>query len=220
MTRCVFIALISIVCVGCASHYRDTTLFHRTGGTKPIVAVLPMIDNSGEKKVTWDVSEELTERIQKRVVDSAKLYLLKGKGNVHTATLLNSPDPTALPADISQNLGAAEFAIVTELLNQDELLHSHPEASDSKKYLKETGGQLHLAIRMRVIDLRKETPKVVLQEVVVEDHDIMRPYLNIDYRRYRWGGEAYERTPMGMAHSKIVRELVAHAEGYIGANRG
>lgn len=220
MKTLVFLAAVSLVCGGCASHYRDATLYHSSGSAKPIVAVLPVIDSTSGNRAHWDLSEELTERIKSRIFDSSKLYLLKDKGDVEIAHLLNVPDPQAIPETVGNSLGAAEFAIVTELLEQNEEVIAHPRATNERTYLNEIAGKMHLAMRIRVVDLRKDKPRVILQEVVMENYDISRPYLNVDYKKSPWGEEAFERTPMGMAHSKIIREVVAHAEGYIGAHRG
>ena len=51
------------------------------------------------------------------------------------------------------------------------------------------------------------------------DHIVSKAYLNADYVKTPWGTEQYHNTPMGMAHAKIVRELVSHVEGYVVAAR-
>lgn len=207
-----------LLCAGCGRHYGDATLYQSSGGAKPIVALLPVIENCNSEELSWDVSEEMTSRISKRIVDSARLYLLKEKTDLSLAKQLNNPNPQNIPKGITKGLGAAEYVIVTELIDQSVETHSHPKAA-VKPHLNEVGATLHLAMRVRVLDIRGEEPKVILQEVVVEDYAIPRPYLFVDYSKNSWGKESYERTPRGLAHSKIVRELVSHAEGYIGANR-
>lgn len=218
MRGVIFFAGLLLVFSGCARSYRDCALYQSSGKAKPIIAVLPVIDASNSNKVNWSISEELTQKIQKRIVDSSKLYLLKDKGNMEMARLLNNPDPSQLPETIGKSLGAAEFVIVAELIDQDEAVFGHPSAEE-KPYLAEIAGNIHLAMRVRVLDVRDETPKLILQEVVCHDHEVSRPYLNVNYDKYHWGQEAYERTPLGLSHNKIVRELVAHVEGYIGATR-
>ena len=81
----------------------------------------------------------------------------------------------------------------------------------------EVGSVLSLALRVRVIDVRHETPKVILQEVLDQDYVVSRAYMNCDYSKKPWGTEAFNYTPMGMAHNRLVRELVSRIEAYIGA---
>jgi len=214
----VFIITIVSLCVGCSQGYRDTTLYQRSGCAKPIIAVMPTIDNTEkEYSVNWNVAHELTEEIRRRIFDSPKLYLLREGGNLEVAKQLNVPSPAALTKKSTDHLGAAEFVVVTELIDQ----HETPYGLTNKRpRLEEVGSVLTLAMRVRVIDLRGAEPKVILQEVVNYDHTIARAYLNTDYVKAYWGTEAFDRTPMGMAHSKLIREVVARVEGYIGASKG
>ena len=207
----------TLLCVGCANSYRDTTLYQKSGRTKPIVAVMPVIDTTASNSYSWDISHELTEEVRRRVFDSSRMYLLREGGSLQTATALNIPDVSALPKDAKQSLGAAEFVVVTELLDQHET--SYGLASD-RPFLDEIGSILSLTMRVRVLDVREDIPKVILQEIVSQDHTIARPYLRTDYSKTPWGTEAFDRTPLGLAHSKLVREVVGRVEGYVGARKG
>ena len=212
-----FIALIAL-CTSCTHTYRDTSLYQRSGRAKPIVAVLPTIDSSTrEHNLCWDLAFEMTEEVRHRVFDSPKLYLLREAGGVEIAHQLNAPNLKTLPKSATEHLGAAEFVIVTELLDQMESPYGLPSG---RARLDEVGSLLSLAMRVRVVDIRGPQPKVILQEVISHDHPISRAYLNADYVRAHWGTEAFERTPMGMAHSKLIREVVARVEGYVGACKG
>lgn len=212
------LALSALACISCGRHYGDATPFQSSGGAKPIVAVLPVIDNSKIDSLHWDISQEMTERINTRIVDSSRLYLLREQKDKALAEALNNPNPKAINASAIRNLGDADYAIVTELVEQKVLPNAHPKVA-ARPHLANSSATLHIAMRVRVLDVRSETPKVILQEILCEDYEIARPYLFVDYTKNGWGEQSYERTPMGLAHSKIVRDLVAHTEGYIGAHR-
>ncbi len=211
--RRILIAIVAMTTVlpGCARSYRDTSLYQKTGQVKPIVSVMPVINHSEANQLTWDLSREFTDEIRKRVYDSSKLYLLREGGTLEYAKELNDPNPTNLPHDVKEQMGAAEYVVVAELIDQHETPYGLPNRSSHE----EVGSVLSLALRLRVIDLRREKPRVILQEVIDYDYIIAKPYLKTDYNRCAWGTEAYERTPYGMAHSKVIRDLVAHAESYI-----
>lgn len=211
MKRLLFAALLTTTLFsGCSRNYRDTSLYQRTGQVKPIVTVMPVIDNTGVNHLTWDFSREMTDEIRKRIFDSTKLYLLREGGSIEFAKELNDPNPMSLPLDVREQLGAAEFVIVSEFIDQ----HETPYGLQRPGH-EQTGSVISLAMRVRVIDLRKDKPKVVLQEIIDHDHLVAKPYLKTDYTRYPWGTEVYESTPYGLAHSRVVRELVAHVENYI-----
>jgi hypothetical protein len=211
------LGMAALLCGGCTRNYRDTTLYQLSGRQKPIVAVLPVIDNTSENNLRWDLSRELTDEIRKRVYDSKKIYLLRDGGNLEIAKQLSTPNPQAISTTAIANLGAAEFAVVAEIIEQDEEPYGINRASLDHPVRAEVGSVLSLALRVRVIDVRHEEPKVVLQEVLDHDYVIARAYMNCDYAKMPWGTEAYTRTPMGMAHSRLIRELVSRVEAYIEA---
>lgn len=209
---------LAAVCTSCCPTCRDTSLYHPTGRQKPIVAVLPIINHTSEKHLSWDLSQEFTDEVRKRVFDSTKVYLLRDGGNLELASQLNCPDPKAIPANMLKTLGAAEFVVVGELMEQKQIPYSQSKSKDLNS-LEVSEAVLSLALRVRVIDVRNEKPKVVLQEVLNHEHMIARAYLNADYDKMSWGTEAFERTPMGIAHNRLIRELVARVEGYVEAVR-
>lgn len=210
------IALLSLICTGCAPNCRDTSLYQRTGQIKPIVCVMPVINQTGVHPEQWDFSREFTDEIRKRVYDSSRLYLLRESGSLEFARELNIPNPMEIPSDLRERMGAAEYIVVAELIDQAEKPYG---LGGSRPYHEEIGSVLSIAMRVRVIDIRKEKPRVILQEIIDYDHIIAKPYLNADYNKAYWGTEAYESTPLGMAHNKVVRELVAHVENYVLAAR-
>lgn len=210
-----FLMLVFVATTSCATrHFRDTALYHPSGRAKPLVAVLPVINSVGSGDVGWDLSQEMTEEIRKKVSDSSRIFLFKSQANLAQAIALNSADLGKLSTVESQNLSPAEFVVVTELIDQSQ--HSKGYKNEKRTYLNEVGVKVTVAMRLRVIDLRGKEPRVVLQEVVTQTQDVGKGYLGVDYSKTPWGTVAFANTPLGMAHSKIVREIVSHVEGYIG----
>lgn len=62
------LGIVALLCGGCARNYRDTTLYQLSGRQKPIVAVLPVIDNTSANNLRWDLSRELTDEIRKESI--------------------------------------------------------------------------------------------------------------------------------------------------------
>ncbi|MCB1181366.1 MAG: hypothetical protein KDK55_05030 [Chlamydiia bacterium] len=202
----------SLFC-GCAGPYRDTCIYQDSGKTKPIVVVLPVILSSSvenDERICWDLAEEFSEQIRWRIFDSSRLYLLRDMGDASVARSLNIKNLNALNHLHIEGVGAAEFVVCTELVKHEETPYKIGKAT-----LEEAGAVLALDFRIRVIDIRGEHPKVILQELIHHDHFIARSYLHSDYTRSVWGTEAFERTPMGMAHSRMAREIVSRVESYI-----
>ncbi len=207
------LGIVSLFCGGCVPNYGDTTLYQTSGRQKPIVAVLPVIDTTTTNTLSWDLSEELTDELRKRVYDSKKIYLLRDGGNQEMAKLLSTPNPKAIPLAAASDLGAAQFAVVAEIFEQEE----EGFGIMPMGLRGDAGSVLSVALRVRVLDVRDETPKVILQEVIDTDYVISRAYMNCDYDRFRWGSDAFVNTPMGIAHNRLIRTLVSRIEAYIEA---
>jgi len=215
----VYFGILASICASCAPTYRDTSLYQRSGRQKAIVAVLPVINSATDAEVTWDLSREFTDEIRNRVYDSPKVYLLRDHGSREVAERLNIPNPAMIPVSQVKDLGAAEYAVVTELVEQKESPYGSRSTADDHPLKGNDGYVLNISMRVRVIDLRHDQPKVILQEVMNNEHVIAHAYMSCDYSKTPWGTEAFQRTPLGLAHSKIVRELVARVESYIEASR-
>lgn len=205
---------IAALCASCVQNCRDTTLYQRTGRQKAIVAVLPFIDHTSEHHFSWDLAREFTDEVRKRVFDSNKIYLLRDAGSFELAKQFNTPDPKTIPESAFKELGASEFVVVGELIDQKQIPYGLPKSRDNSS-LEEVGAVLSLALRVRVIDVRHEKPKIILQEILNHEHVVARAYINTDYSKAPWGSEAFERTPMGIAHNRLVRELLARVEAYV-----
>lgn len=219
--RYLFFMTFALLCLsGCTRSTRDTTLFQSNGRQKPIVAVLPVLDRSGTNGLTWELSRELTDEIRKRIYDSPKIYLLREGGSAELAEILNENTPDSIGPSVLDNLNAAEFVVVSELIEQKQVPYGagsrvSADEENTKPFRTETGSLLTLAMRLRVFDLRHEKPKIILQEVINKDHVVCRPYSNSDYARSPWGTEAFNHTPMGFAHMQLVREVVSRVETYV-----
>ncbi|MCC5833001.1 MAG: hypothetical protein JJU12_08180 [Chlamydiales bacterium] len=207
----VYFSLLASLCASCAPRCRDTTLYQSSGRHKAIVAVLPVIDNSQGVDLSWDLSKEFTEEIRKHVYDSPELYLLREHGTREIAERLNTPNPSMISQSLVNDLGAAEFVVVAELIDQSE--------SPCIGRFEETGCMLNTAMRVRVLDLRHDKPKVILQEVIDHNHFVPRVLMAGDCSKTPWGTEAFKHTPLGLVHNKIVREVVGRVESYIEAAR-
>lgn len=222
MSRLIAIGmLLLLLCGACQDENRDVTLYQKNGRTKPIVAVLPVINsNEGGRELSWDLARELTEGIRKRALGSSKLYLLRENGSLDMAHQLNTPDLKRLQEMSSPKLGSAEFIVISELVDEKEIPYGVARGMPSNPQVEEIGAVLSVSMRVRVLDIREPTPRVILQEVIHHEHVIDRGAVGTNYTRSSYGTEAYRRTPLGLAHSKLIRELVARVEGYIGANKG
>ncbi len=219
MGRLVISLLLVIASSGCAPSFRDTSAYYYSGQPKPSVALLPVVNSAGPQDLGWDLSGEFTDEMTKRLDNSHKLYLV-GEAPVESpvAKTVSALPAQVLDKNLLRGVPEAQFLIVTELIEQKTTPYGPAANRPTEKYISESGAILSLAMRVKVIDMREAQPRVVLQEVVETDYNITKPYLYVDYRKHPYGTDFYTRTPLGIAHAKLIKEVVAHIESYVGAS--
>ncbi|MCB1117407.1 MAG: hypothetical protein KDK50_02365 [Chlamydiia bacterium] len=214
MIKVMTFAVCAILAMGCnRSSTNQISLFKDDGHRKASIAFVPVIDNS-ESELPWSLSEEFTEAIS---------HKLSSRGGVHIASesdvtsALDNLDSSCQPFGQDLNwmkkaFPNQEFVVFAELV--DHYLHTHP----NQKIAELEDGRysfLDLTMRLRIVDLRDDEPKIVLQELIHHDHNIPKLFANIDYNEKHWGKTSFTITPVGLAHSQLIREVVGRLDDYI-----
>ncbi len=198
--------MLSILAVGCTRTSDFMTRYHEDGRAKPVVAVAAMIDTASFE-APWSISEELTSMIVSQVGQSGKIYIVPKEDESF------SENPFTYDLSwMKREFPTQEFAVFLELVE-----HEIVPAAKVKKGLssQEVSSNLNMAVRLRVIDVRGHTPKIVLQEIVRDTYFIPKTLLPTDYNVSGWGTSEFSKTPMGIAHSGLVREIAARVSDYI-----
>ncbi len=177
----------------------------------PPLALFPLAD-PGRSDTSWNLSEELTAQIHHRLAQRRQVRLVDPdlvKRSMKRAK--NSPSPFS--ADISwmhQMFGEHRFVAFMELVEHEEI----PLAPRRDIPLEKTPSELNISVRVRVVDVRSEIPRVVLQEVVSVSHAIPRQLNKANFERISPGGEGFYATPLGIAHEEICKEIASRIEKY------
>src|SRR3990167_8662773 len=129
----------------------ETSRFHEDGRAKPIVALTSMIDTTSFD-APWSVSEELTTMILSQVSQSGDIYVSSQEEFPYTENPFG--------ADISwmkREFHSQEFIVFLELVE-----HEAVPVTKNRTSPQDSSTNLNMAVRIRVIDLRGPTPKIVL----------------------------------------------------------
>lgn len=206
-TSALFAASLFLIGGCCNSCKNEMTRYHEDGKKKPSVAIASMIDTTSFE-IPWSLSEELTSTIVKRIADTRSIFVQ----SIDDFSSTKNPfaqDLSWMKADFA----GQEFVVFMELVQHDIV----PASKEKKKEAssQELASNLNMAVRIRVVDLRGPTPKIVLQERIKESYYIPRALIPTDYRRTTWGSEDYRSSPMGIAHSQLAQEISARLSDYI-----
>jgi len=203
-----------IASFGCTKNVNEqATRYHDDGRSKPIVALVPVFDSSGAK-VSWSLSEEFTDHIRQRFLKRSNFYInTPDQINAEIGTLNESHDPFSQDYSwIHSTFGEEEFVVFAELVEHD----IHPKQAKNNFIDKLTPScELSMTMRIRVFDLRGETPEVVLQELVHQSHLIPKPSELTEQNPDRWKKMTFIVTPLGLAHNQFSKEVAKRIEDYI-----
>ena len=198
--------LIGLLAVGCTRSQDSMTRYHEDGRAKPIVAIASMIDTTSFD-APWSLSEEISSMVAQRVGQSGEIFVV------------SKEDDAFAENPFGQDLGWAkrefheqEFVVFLELVE-----HAAVPALKSKQNLspQEVSTNLNMAVRLRVVDLRGSSPKIVLQEMIKESYFIPKTLIPTDYNTAVWGTDEFRNSPMGIAHAQLAQEIAARVSDYI-----
>ena len=194
----------------------EQSRFYEDGQLKPAVMLIPVIDSSGQE-LSWSLSEELTQAIAYKLTGRGQLFIVDQNKAKFVFSQLNSlHNPFSSHIDWVKNVCTGQdFAIFIELIEHEEVpLIAQPEDNPSL-----CAAQLNISLRLRIIDLRSETPQVILQEILHDRHHIPRPFTKSHFPQIPWGRESFSISPVGLAHAQLVKEVSLRIEEYILLNR-
>lgn len=205
--------LMTMIAVACSGpRYVDYFPYHDDGKPKPKVALMPIIDRSNSG-LPWNVSEELSQGLYYELMNSGELYVMSQQECGPGWEKRESCDFFGNDLSFAQQFGNADFVVAMELID-------HSTMSCTSRV--STGPECHpynsvlcLRVRVRVIDLRCDTPRVALYEIVKGSVTVAPPNDQINYEVNCWGSKSYSVTPCATAHQRLICSLATKLEEVI-----
>ncbi len=214
-----FLFLIFSVSVLFTSCQKDSGTSYSTSQSasfRPSVAIAPVIDHS-ESNLGWDLSDEITYSVSTRLIQKTKLNVSDPQ---KTRTQLRKNKVTTNPFGsdltwVKRTFPGEDFVVFMELIEHRE----QPRGAGNNKAPESLPADLNLALRLRIIDVRNEQPQVVLQEIIQDSHFIPRQFTQYNFDQAPWNSEEFGITPVGIAHSLLIKELSARIDDYISLSK-
>lgn len=213
MSRVAIGLVLALLSTGCnQSRFSQQTVYNEQAHSRPVVAIVPLIDST-KNDISWSMSEELTATIFHRLSQRDKLYLVdieKIKTNLKKVPTGINPFGPSL-AWTKKAFSKDEFVVFMELIEHDEIPLRHQKTASPE----EVSAELNMTVRIRVVDLRGEEPKIILQEMVHDSHHIPKQFTQTNFYQVPWGRESYSISPLGLAHAQLSKEIATRLEEYI-----
>ena len=207
--RGVLVLIVSVVIASCSSNTQSLTRYHEDGRSKPSIAIASMIDTTSYD-CPWSLSEELSSMIVQKISQSGKIYVQS------TPDFPFAENPFGSDLSwIKREFRNEEFVVFLELVEHVD----EPVIKNNKTPVslapQEVSTNLKMAVRLRIVDLRAASPKIILQEIVRGSYFIPKTLIQTDYNQVVWGSEEYRKTPMGIAHTQLVQEITTRLSDYL-----
>lgn len=208
------IALLLCLALAAASCQHETQTaqgrFFQDGRQKPSVALVPVIDNT-PPSVEWDLSKEMTQEISNRLMNKDRLFLTP-QPNVESFIGNLRQNPFALDtAWVKQAFAGQDFVVFMELIEHNE----KPIKSSAEEDPKLCAAELNISLRVRVLDLRGEQTKVVLQEIIHQTNRLPRQFNKYNFLQDSWGDCDFPISTLGLAHAQLTKDVAERIEDYI-----
>lgn len=214
MRRYLVALLLSLSLIGCQKTCQNDqcTRFHDDGRAKPVVTIVPVLDSTSYD-VPWSISEEFTAAITNSL-NKLKSFYLTDQSNIH---LSSEDNPFSSNITwVKNNFHDTEFVIFLELVEHEDvpLIKTAKDPMKIPEYRRDAVN-LNMALRMRILDIRGETPKIVLQEMIKDSYYIANNMDKPNYSLVPWGTEEYKSSPLALAHSQLVKHLEERINDYV-----
>jgi hypothetical protein len=177
----------------------------------PVVALVPVIDNTRSEGYAWSLSDEFTSSIYSCLSQGTLHLEHLGKARELAKKSKDNPFGTNI-SWIKKTFEKEQFVVFLELIDHEEILKQDKTALTDPKTC---GADLKMGMRVRAFDLRGEEPRVILQELVHDSHFIPRPFTRINFQQAPWGDDSFAFSPLGLAHWEFSKQIASRIEDYI-----
>ncbi len=212
MYRLISLLLGTVFLAGCGPHYVDTFPYYDDGRCKPAVAILPIKDVS-QCGLSWNLGDELYEDIYDELVDRGHLYILPEQVVETYVAKTQGVDYFGRDLSFTESFGKSEFVVIMEFIEHD--IEPYVRGKYSNLYPTRNAACSHvlkLRVRIRVVDVRCDTPQIVLQEIVQSNHMIPIDKDSFDANKDAWGKENYCNSFFYSAHKRLAYDLAERIE--------
>lgn len=207
------LSCLALVATGCDDPSDPQTYRGETARIKPLVTIVPVIDNT-KTNYTWSLSEEFTTALFSHLNGRNHLSLTDARGiKAKTKTLEEQNNPFGPEISwIKDAFQKDSFVVFLELVEHEEVFNQdRKKVSDISK----CSADLKMSMRVRAFDLRQETPKVILQEIFHKTHHLPRQFTSENFYQVSWEDTLFNVTPLGLAHAQFTKEIAKRIEDYI-----
>jgi len=195
--------------VSCQTYQGQQTSFHDDGRAKPKLALVEFI-SSCQTNLPWDVSQELHQSLFSQLRKTNQIYLMQSdKFSLPDQITSKTVNPFHDHSWLIYDRPIADYIALLELVE-----HIFIPRSEGYEYQK-LSGDLHIKVRVKILDVRSDKPRVVLQEIIHQSTYVPAPLSRMEYKNITPEKSRYSLTPAGIAHNKMIKKTSQRIRDYV-----
>ena len=174
--------------------------------------MIPVI-NGTDECFQWDIGQELTSAIRSVGISNGEMFMLSDVDVDACYSRCGNADLFGPDLSFTRNFPNADYIVALELVEHKLVPYQKGLLSPSFPATSICcNSVLQMKMRVRVIDLSCDCPKIILQEIFTSNYLVPKDAECLDYGRMGWGTRAFATTPYGQAHKRMIRDLICRIE--------
>lgn len=212
MMRTVFALLSALILASCGGpRYTDYFPRHDDGTLKPHVVFLPVRSNC-QIDLPWDTSAEITQGVRNEIMNNGDLFFFSPQKIQRDMEACGDVDYFGQDLSFTQCFCGADFLVISELIEHRYCPYEKGKYKPIYQVQCACSKVLAMKLRVRIIDLRRDKPRIVLQEIFTSNHMLPVYTDSTDYSTCGYGTKGYSSTQIGMAHYRLSRDFANRIE--------
>jgi hypothetical protein len=206
----VFTMLMGVACGG--PRYVDYFPYHDDGMPKPRVAVIPLSDNT-ECGLGWNFTDEVTQGLYYELMNSGQLYVLSPEEIGPAWTNRDQYDFFGTNCAYVKDFCGTDFVAAIELIDHSVVPFDPCTGTELVNgNIKVCTKAILMRVRIKVVDIRCQTPRVVLFEITKCLYPLNPGTPTDCVGNIAWGCPGYTKSICGMAHQRMICQIALRLE--------
>lgn len=198
--RLFWLTCCAFFCLSLLSCYKKQDLQAQLEQKKVRIAIAPLIDVS-KHRLSWNVAQEITTTLYENLVQKNSYEILPPH-KLKKQESYNDPFSSDLswvkPLFLHQ-----DFVCFTTLIEHTEK-PSYPEEEVS---ISDSPTDLRIILKMRLVDLRKETVTLILDKTFEKTQHIPKQFSCFNFTQVAWKKPMYTFSPIGVVHAELIDNI-------------
>jgi hypothetical protein len=169
--------------------------------------------NDCSQKLPWDVPQELTKDIRTYLMQDGRLFL-PPMGQVQKTLAVSDAKELGSSRDLMPflNFQPAHFVVLLQLVEYKQVPYERGKIKPLyiANLSPDKAMVLMIKLRLKVVDIRGNEPKLIRQEIFESNHVIAKNAM-IESRGL-FGTPSFGASPIGMVNARVVRDVSTKIE--------